>query len=156
MLADSFEADDLVLQHDIGIDGFCLTTTSRDVLTKALDLALAGMSVFPTPMVLQMLEGFSSRAEADSKKRPLDYRGEAPISGGRELSRREAEILRCLMKGLPNKVISRELDVAEATVKVHVKAILRKIGARNRTQAAMWAAGHVLASPKVMAAVPAE
>ena len=43
------------------------------------------------------------------------------------------------MQGSPNKVIARELDVAEATVKVHVKAILRKIQVSNRTQAAIWA-----------------
>jgi two-component system nitrate/nitrite response regulator NarL len=43
------------------------------------------------------------------------------------------------MQGEPNKVIARKLEVTEATIKVHVKAILRKIGAANRTQAAMWA-----------------
>jgi two-component system nitrate/nitrite response regulator NarL len=59
------------------------------------------------------------------------------------LSAREAEILSSLMDGAPNKVIARQLDVAEATVKVHVKSILRKIGASNRTQAAMWAKGHL-------------
>jgi two-component system nitrate/nitrite response regulator NarL len=40
-------------------------------------------------------------------------------------------------------MIARKLDVAEATVKVHIKAILRKIGAANRTQAAMWATTHL-------------
>jgi two-component system nitrate/nitrite response regulator NarL len=40
---------------------------------------------------------------------------------------------------VPNKAIARKLDLTEATVKVHVKAILRKIGAANRTQAALWA-----------------
>jgi two-component system nitrate/nitrite response regulator NarL len=44
-----------------------------------------------------------------------------------------------LTQGEPNKVIARKLDITEATIKVHVKAILRKIGASNRTQAAMWA-----------------
>ncbi len=43
------------------------------------------------------------------------------------------------MNGEPNKVIARQFDVTESTIKVHVKAILRKIGAANRTQAAMWA-----------------
>jgi two-component system, NarL family, nitrate/nitrite response regulator NarL len=44
-----------------------------------------------------------------------------------------------LREGAPNKLIARKLDITEATIKVHVKAILRKIGAANRTQAAMWA-----------------
>ena len=52
---------------------------------------------------------------------------------------REREILGCLTKGEPNKLIARKLAITEATIKVHVKAILRKIGATNRTQAAMWA-----------------
>ena len=47
------------------------------------------------------------------------------------------------MEGTPNKLIARKLHVTEATVKVHVKAILRKIGATNRTQAAMWAIDHL-------------
>jgi two-component system nitrate/nitrite response regulator NarL len=61
----------------------------------------------------------------------------------RKLSTRESQILNCLTEGAPNKVIARKLDVAEATVKVHIKAILRKIGATNRTQAAMWATAHL-------------
>jgi two-component system nitrate/nitrite response regulator NarL len=43
------------------------------------------------------------------------------------------------MGGEANKVIARKLEITEATIKVHVKSILRKIGAANRTQAAMWA-----------------
>ena len=56
-----------------------------------------------------------------------------------KLSVRERDVLCCLMAGYSNKVIARELDVCEATVKVHVKAILRKLDVSNRTQAAMWA-----------------
>jgi two-component system, NarL family, nitrate/nitrite response regulator NarL len=44
-----------------------------------------------------------------------------------------------LLNGDANKVIARKVDIAEATVKVHVKAILRKIRVQNRTQAAIWA-----------------
>jgi two-component system nitrate/nitrite response regulator NarL len=55
------------------------------------------------------------------------------------LSPQESRILNSLAEGHSNKVIARKLGAAEATVKVHVKSILRKIGAANRTQAAMWA-----------------
>ena len=48
------------------------------------------------------------------------------------------QILRHLMKGDSNKVIGLHLDITEATVKVHLKSLLRKIGASNRTQAAIW------------------
>jgi len=55
------------------------------------------------------------------------------------LSEREEQVLRDLVKGLPNKMIARKRDIAEATVKVHLKSILRKIRMANRTQAAIWA-----------------
>jgi two-component system nitrate/nitrite response regulator NarL len=51
--------------------------------------------------------------------------------------------------GLPNKVIARNLDMAEATVKVHLKSVLRKIKAGNRTQAAVWAMNHCASSLSV-------
>ena len=60
------------------------------------------------------------------------------------LSDRELETLRCLIMGYPNKVIAYRLDISEATVKVHVKAILRKLGVQNRTQAAIWAVNNGL------------
>ena len=55
------------------------------------------------------------------------------------LSEREAQILDGLVKGHPNKVIARTCDITEATVKAHMKSILRKIRLDNRTQAAIWA-----------------
>jgi len=58
---------------------------------------------------------------------------------GSHLSARQRLILRCLIAGDPNKTIARKINVSEATVKVHVKAILRKIRVHNRTQAAIWA-----------------
>ena len=61
----------------------------------------------------------------------------------RRLSQRETMILRRLMQGEPNKIIARQFDITEATVKAHIKAILRKICVRNRTQAAVWAQSHL-------------
>jgi len=55
-----------------------------------------------------------------------------------QLSPREKLILRCLIEGDANKSIARKMDIAEATVKVHVKAILRKIRVRNLTQVPIW------------------
>ncbi|MGC4250692.1 MAG: response regulator transcription factor [Sphingobium sp.] len=59
--------------------------------------------------------------------------------GRAPLSAREGEILFCLAHGQANKHIARRLDITEATVKVHVKTILRKLHLTNRTQAAIWA-----------------
>jgi two-component system, NarL family, nitrate/nitrite response regulator NarL len=60
-------------------------------------------------------------------------------TSGPRLSARQRLILRYLIEGDPNKTIARKIHITEATVKVHVKAILRKIRVHNRTQAAIWA-----------------
>lgn len=58
------------------------------------------------------------------------------------LSEREGQILCCLTRGLSNKAIARELDIAETTVKVHIKGLMRKVRVANRTQVAIWAMNH--------------
>jgi two-component system nitrate/nitrite response regulator NarL len=64
----------------------------------------------------------------------------------RELSNREKLIMQKLISGNSNKAIARDLVITEATVKVHIKAILRKLRLRNRTQAAIWAREHLFRS----------
>jgi two-component system, NarL family, nitrate/nitrite response regulator NarL len=72
---------------------------------------------------------------------PLQYPESGPQDppNGIILSEREAQILRHIVRGFSNKSVARELKITEATVKVHVKGLLRKIRATNRTQAAIWA-----------------
>lgn len=65
--------------------------------------------------------------------------GMARGSGAHGLSEREEQILKALVRGHSNKMIARMYSVTEATVKVHMKSILRKIRVANRTQAAIWA-----------------
>ena len=55
------------------------------------------------------------------------------------LSERQVEVLRCMLQGMPNKLISRRLSIAQGTVKIHVSAILRALHVRNRTQAVVAA-----------------
>jgi two-component system nitrate/nitrite response regulator NarL len=55
-------------------------------------------------------------------------------------------VLKCLVNGQSNKLIARSVGIADATVKVHVKAIFRKIRVSNRTQAAIWAREHGVAA----------
>jgi two-component system nitrate/nitrite response regulator NarL len=69
-------------------------------------------------------------------QRPMNV---PPVRNHHSLSEREAQMLEGLVKGHPNKVIARTCNVTEATVKVHMKSILRKIRVDNRTQAAIWA-----------------
>jgi DNA-binding CsgD family transcriptional regulator len=74
---------------------------------------------------------------------PLTASADAP-----RLSARQQSILHCLVEGDSNKAIARRMAMAEATVKVHVKAILRKIRVHNRTQAAIWAMHNDLFIPE--------
>jgi two-component system nitrate/nitrite response regulator NarL len=69
-------------------------------------------------------------------------RGQAPASPKGLLSGRERQILDAVVKGEQNKVIGRKFKISESTVKVHLKSILRKVQAGNRTQAAIWAVEH--------------
>lgn len=68
-----------------------------------------------------------------------EHASQAKSSYTPHLSARQQSILRCLIQGDSNKTIARKMALAEATVKVHVKAILRRIRVQNRTQAAFWA-----------------
>jgi two-component system, NarL family, nitrate/nitrite response regulator NarL len=89
-----------------------------------------------------VLRSIADRAFDCPQQPPREHGSEEPNPPdlmGCKLSTRETQILNCLRQGAPNKAIARRLDVAEATVKVHIKAILRKIGVANRTQAAIWA-----------------
>jgi two-component system, NarL family, nitrate/nitrite response regulator NarL len=145
VIADSFDLSFVRPARGSGIDGFCLSASEREVLIKSLELVMLGETVLPTYIMALLLEATSPVRELE----PHVQAGaelEASDPKLRRLSTREAEILHCLTEGAPNKMIARKLDVAEATVKVHIKAILRKIGATNRTQAAMWATNHLPAS----------
>jgi two-component system nitrate/nitrite response regulator NarL len=140
LVANRFNVSFVRFGFDAGVDGFCLATSDREVLIKSLELIMMGERLLPGALIRSLLNEMTSvtRLDQDSlvaEPLPLDPRMH-------KLSNREAEILRCLMRGEPNKVIAKKLDVTEATIKVHVKAILRKIGAANRTQAAMWATEH--------------
>ncbi|TYC87068.1 response regulator transcription factor [Novosphingobium sp. BW1] len=92
-------------------------------------------------------------------KRPLiEEEAEIKVELGELLSEREIDTLHCLMMGYPNKVIAYRLDISEVTVKVHVKAILRKLMVQNRTQTAIWAVnqGHALANGRLVDVEPGE
>jgi two-component system, NarL family, nitrate/nitrite response regulator NarL len=140
-LADHFDLGFVQQGLDAGVNGFCLTGSDREVLITSLELVMLGESVLPGVLVRSVLDGMAVSPEPKFQAHsPAQV--ESSASRPSSLSAREAEILSSLMEGAPNKIIARKLHVAEATVKVHIKAILRKIGVTNRTQAAMWAKGH--------------
>jgi len=104
---------------------------SHGIEHKALPIAMAAMH-HTQPMV----NGISTVALNANNS---DTQCVAPLRNFPKMSEREAQILDGLVKGLANKVIARKCDMTEATVKVHMKSILRKIRVDNRTQAAIWA-----------------
>jgi two-component system, NarL family, response regulator LiaR len=71
--------------------------------------------------------------------------GPSTASAREALTPRELDVLRLLARGLPNKLIARELGIAERTVKTHVSSILAKLGVTDRTQAALYAVRERLA-----------
>lgn len=122
-----------------GANGYFLKDMSREALIKSLDLVMLGQTMLPVGLVALMDEPKTLALEEKVTASGLPVDDPATDPGRHRLSDRESEILKCLMEGEPNKLIARKFDIAEATVKVHIKAILRKISAKNRTQAAIWA-----------------
>jgi two-component system, NarL family, nitrate/nitrite response regulator NarL len=111
------------------VDAYLLKDMSPEALTRSLQLVMLGQQIFPTRLMASLL-----RTEA-AEPAGLESAGAA----GKGLSPREVQILRYLTTGHSNKAIARALDISEATVKVHLKALLRKVRVSNRTQAAIWA-----------------
>jgi two-component system nitrate/nitrite response regulator NarL len=115
-------------------------------LFKYLELVMLGETILPAKMLSLILDHTDDNQDnhphgvlvPDARTSPEEYL-EADIPDMPRLSDRERSILRYLIEGESNKAIARKIDIAEATVKVHVKAILRKIRVQNRTQAAIWA-----------------
>lgn len=128
ILTVSDNADDLVAAIRSGADGYLLKDMEPEDLLAAIDEALNGRTV-----IGERLNGLLARAirdEAAAKQRDMAA-----------LTDREKEILQGLAQGLSNKLIARNLDITEATVKVHVKNLLKKLGFHSRLEAAVWAVG---------------
>jgi len=109
---------------------------SREVLVHSLHLVMLGQAIFPAAAP-------SCEPADNAAKTPeiAAFRSVA-LHSIRRMSDREGHVLRLLLSGHSNKMIARDLAISEATVKVHMKAVLRKLNVRNRTQAAMWAAAN--------------
>jgi len=116
---------------DRGAMGFIPKSATPEVLIQALRLVLASGVYLP-------LEVLNSTAASSVPKAAPAACGPATAAAG--LTPRQMEVLRCVIQGKPNKVIARELGVAESTVKVHLSSVLRAFGAHNRTEAVYGAA----------------
>lgn len=131
VLSGSDQREDVMRAIDLGAMGFIPKSSSSQVMLSALRLVLSG-GVYLPQIALQ--------AESSSVARPGARPGGHGISP-RELglTDRQCQVLALLLQGKPNKLICRELDLAEGTVKIHVAAILRALNVNTRTQAVVEA-----------------
>jgi two-component system nitrate/nitrite response regulator NarL len=110
-----------------GADGYLVSELSRESFSLSLLLIASGEKVLPGSLACVLASNYrdlvSSKLSNDQSN----------------LTDRERQILRCLLNGYSNKLIARVLDITEGTVKVHLKTLMKKISAINRTQAALWA-----------------
>ena len=109
---------------ELGVSGYISKRSEPEVLNNALRLILEGGTYLP-PSVLQPTAGTIVQ---DSQYRT-----------GKTLTHRQNQVLGLVAQGLSNKQIAYEMGVSEATVKLHINALLRSVGATNRTQAVIMA-----------------
>lgn len=126
MLTVSDETSDLVAALRAGADGYLLKEMEpEDLLGKLKDAASGQVTL--TERLTRLL---AHSLREDAHPRPPDQAG---------LTEQESRILGLIAQGKSNKLIARELGIADGTVKVHVKHLLRKLNLRSRVEAAVWA-----------------
>jgi len=128
MLTTSTDERDLVESLRNGAQGYLLKDMEPDELVLALRDIVGGKTVVApdlAPVLAKVVQGDGSLPDEAS---PFD-----------DLTPRESEILSLLAEGQSNKVIARNLGISDGTVKLHVKAILRKLGVHSRVEAAVIA-----------------
>jgi two-component system nitrate/nitrite response regulator NarL len=184
-LGDRLDPELLVAAFDSGAGGYLLRDEiGPDAVLKSLELVLVGgvvvpqgftrllRNAVPQPLTVPAPATPSAVVQADRQVEIAPSAAENIIVETTEniivktqvtpdphlarLSDREQLILVHLTQGASNKHIARELNIAEATVKAHIKSLLRKIRVSNRTQAAMWAISHVRTSERTAASPAAQ
>lgn len=109
-----------------GAHGFIPKTATADYLEHSLKLLLSGGTSVPSEVLL-------------GEEINVDIASHAASDCIAQLTERERQVLRRVTRGLSNKEIGRELDLAEVTIKLHLRRVFRKIGARSRSDAAVLA-----------------
>ncbi len=145
MLTVSENEEDLASAMMAGADGYLLKTVETEQLCDSIENVLAGECVISPDMMTKFVTAFRSKAPA--LREVADTMVPQPVAEDAtldSLSAREREILALLAHGDSNKLIARELDIAETTVKVHVQHILRKLNLTSRVQVALYAAARGL------------
>jgi two-component system nitrate/nitrite response regulator NarL len=147
MLTMSREDSDLRAALRRGAQGYLLKDMDPEDFVPALESAVRGDNIVAKEMV-----GTLARiVQGETTKEAETPRNSAPFS---DLTPREQEILEHVAEGLSNKMIARALNITDGTVKLHVKAILRKLGVHSRVEAAVIAVEHGLGRRKAESDLP--
>ncbi|MDR2226510.1 two-component system response regulator NarL [Providencia sp. R33] len=118
-------SDDLVNALKRGADGYLLKDMEPEELIVALKEAASGKLVVSPTLTSVLAESLRDNPSHDENNITT-------------LTPRETDILELISQGLSNKMIARKLDIAESTVKVHVKHLLKKLNLKSRVEAAVW------------------
>ena len=119
----SDDRTDVVSALKSGADGYLLKDTEPEELVDSIRNACSGKMVLSEQLAEVLALSFRDKDQGPDLN---------------TLTRRELQILKYIAEGLSNKLIGRKLDIAESTVKVHVKHLLKKLGFRSRVEAAVW------------------
>lgn len=138
VLSDNRDLESLTSIFREGADGYVRKRIRRDELIKSLSLVMHGQAVLPVEASRHL--GRLNNGTTVARH----FASRAPDPSKRNLSERQTEILFSLIQGDSNKAIARHFAISEATVKVHIRAIMRIISVKNRTQAAIWALNHIM------------
>ncbi|MDE1982130.1 MAG: two-component system response regulator NarL [Betaproteobacteria bacterium] len=126
ILTVSDDANDLVAAIRAGADGYLLKDTEPETMLRQLESALFGQTVISDGLASLLATALRQESAVETRSRA-------------DLTERETMILACLAQGLSNKLIARELDIMESTVKVHIRNLLKKLKFHSRLEAAVWA-----------------
>ncbi len=136
IISDLDSAEEVVAALRAGARGFVPSTTAPDVALHAFSFLMRGGSYFPPGAVLARGPGGAGRSGTGGGPTGRDGPTHRPFGG---LGARQQAILSLLQDGRSNKEIGRLLNLPESTVKVQVRRIRRRLGAANRTAAAIAA-----------------
>ena len=143
---DGIEATRKIMAAHDDVQIVVLTSlTDRERMLAALDAGAIGY-LLKDAEPGELIGGIRAAARGESPLAPKAARAlliARAESEQAELSEREREVLACVAKGMPNKLIARELGISEKTVKAHLTRVFQQIGVTDRTQAALWAKQHL-------------
>ena len=132
-----FDKEILQKTLEVGVSGYIPKSSSNAVMLSAINLVRAGGVYIPH----ELLDNAVNNKEINQEIKTLQTLSDEHTThkSAKKLTPRQIEVVKCIAKGLSNKLIAYELGLTEGTVKVHVTVILKILGVNNRTAAVMEA-----------------